>query len=66
MLDTTPAEHNFLVANPNGRLNLMVLYRIYLLIVKSFFAPGISLSMEQWNILRKHMDEIDEAVAENS
>lgn len=27
---------------------------------------GISLSMDQWNVLRDHADEIDEAVAENS
>ncbi|KAL5554910.1 hypothetical protein UlMin_037146 [Ulmus minor] len=27
---------------------------------------GISLSMDQWNILRKHVDEIDRAVNENS
>ncbi|WMV14582.1 hypothetical protein MTR67_007967 [Solanum verrucosum] len=27
---------------------------------------GISLSMDQWNVLREHADEIDEAVAENS
>lgn len=25
---------------------------------------GISLSMDQWNVLRDHADEIDEAVAE--
>ncbi|XP_060193048.1 RNA polymerase II transcriptional coactivator KIWI-like [Lycium barbarum] len=27
---------------------------------------GISLNMDQWNVLRDHADEIDEAVAENS
>ncbi|XP_010270280.1 PREDICTED: RNA polymerase II transcriptional coactivator KIWI-like [Nelumbo nucifera] len=27
---------------------------------------GISLSMDQWKILRDHVDEIDDAVAENS
>ncbi|KAJ8550145.1 hypothetical protein K7X08_033852 [Anisodus acutangulus] len=27
---------------------------------------GISLSMDQWNVLRDHADEIDEAVTENS
>ncbi|KAI3983994.1 hypothetical protein MKX01_035121 [Papaver californicum] len=27
---------------------------------------GISLSMDQWNILRDHVEEIDKAVAENS
>ncbi|XP_055806518.1 RNA polymerase II transcriptional coactivator KIWI-like [Solanum dulcamara] len=27
---------------------------------------GISLSMDQWNVLRDHADEIDKAVAENS
>ncbi|XP_058097442.1 RNA polymerase II transcriptional coactivator KIWI-like isoform X2 [Magnolia sinica] len=27
---------------------------------------GISLSMDQWSILRDHLDEIDQAVAENA
>ncbi|PSS30213.1 RNA polymerase II transcriptional coactivator KIWI like [Actinidia chinensis var. chinensis] len=27
---------------------------------------GISLSMDQWNVLRDHVDEIDKAVAGNS
>ncbi|XP_027181520.1 RNA polymerase II transcriptional coactivator KIWI-like [Coffea eugenioides] len=27
---------------------------------------GISLTMDQWNLLREHVDEIDKAVAENS
>ncbi|XP_027079786.1 RNA polymerase II transcriptional coactivator KIWI [Coffea arabica] len=27
---------------------------------------GISLTMDQWNVLREHVDEIDKAVAENS
>ncbi|XVF61072.1 hypothetical protein PTKIN_Ptkin08bG0099700 [Pterospermum kingtungense] len=27
---------------------------------------GISLSLDQWNVLRDHMDRIDEALAENS
>ncbi|KAF8404054.1 hypothetical protein HHK36_008931 [Tetracentron sinense] len=27
---------------------------------------GISLSMDQWNVLRDHVGEIDEAVAENA
>uniref|UniRef100_A0A5B6YVE7 Putative RNA polymerase II transcriptional coactivator KIWI-like n=1 Tax=Davidia involucrata TaxID=16924 RepID=A0A5B6YVE7_DAVIN len=26
---------------------------------------GISLTMDQWNVLRDHVDEIDQAVAEN-
>ncbi|MCL7027951.1 hypothetical protein MKW94_015960 [Papaver nudicaule] len=27
---------------------------------------GISLTMDQWNVLRDHVEEIDKAVAENS
>lgn len=27
---------------------------------------GISLSMDQWNILRQHVDEIDQEIAENN
>ncbi|XP_014523396.1 RNA polymerase II transcriptional coactivator KIWI [Vigna radiata var. radiata] len=27
---------------------------------------GISLSMDQWNVLRSHVEEIDKAVSENS
>ncbi|KAL5563997.1 hypothetical protein UlMin_033744 [Ulmus minor] len=57
--------HEFTSRMANNALARKVLSLLSLFNL-GFCFLGISLSMDQWNILRKHVDEIDKAVNDNS